>query len=153
FIVNLGSLNGPVRVLDTGASGTDSATINGTAFADFVTITPTAATSGGQSVQYNANLEELTVNGNDGSDTFDVAPGASTTLSINGDDPTPPASPGDLLHVNLAGTVNPTLFATASATGFFGNWSFTGLADINFTTVETQTPSVTISGQKFEDFD
>jgi hypothetical protein len=152
YTINLGSLSGPVRVLDTGATGTDSATVNGTAAAESFTVGPTGLTSGSQAVQYDANLEQLTVNGNAGSDTFDVTPGASTTLFINGDDPPPPASPGDLLHLELAGTVNPTLFATFDpANGFFGHWSFAGLADVNFTTIETLTPSVTISGRTAND--
>ena len=61
----------------------------------------------------------------DGSDTFNVAPSASTTFNIDGDQPTPPAAPGDTLTVDPTGTTSLILTQTPTPTGLTGSYTFT----------------------------
>jgi Domain of unknown function DUF11/Domain of unknown function (DUF4214) len=81
------------------------------------------------------------VNGGTGSDTFDVTPGATAVLNIHGDLPAPPASPGDTLNVDTAGTTNPVVTAVSTPTGLQGSWTFGNRQNINFDTVETLLPT------------
>jgi hypothetical protein len=57
--------------------------------------------------------------------------------------PSPPASPGDTLKVNLAGLTSPTLVKTSTASGFQGTWTFGNAANVDFTTMESLSPAAT----------
>jgi hypothetical protein len=69
----------------------------------------------------------------DGSDTFFVAPSPTWTFQIDGDDPVPPASPGDRIAFDLSG-VTGTAFAGAGAGA--GTFSFANRRPVSFAEVE-----------------
>ncbi len=81
------------------------------------------------------------VSGGSGSDTFHVTPSSSTTFTVHGNGPTPPASPGDTLIVPSGGA----LTDTNNSTGYSGSWMFTGDAAVNFDGIETLEPTADLS--------
>ncbi|HXT59406.1 MAG TPA: DUF4214 domain-containing protein, partial [Pirellulales bacterium] len=92
--------------------------------------------TGQDAIQF-SGASNLSVATGSGSDTFNVAPLASTTVSVDGGDPTPPAAPGDTLLVDLTGTASPALSVTSSAAGSSGAWTFGGQQPIDFSHIET----------------
>jgi parallel beta-helix repeat protein len=93
------------------------------------------------------NVGQLSAATASGSDTFNVDPLPNTMITIDGGLPTPPATPGDTLNMNLAGTTGAKLMVTQDASGFSGSWTFTNAKPVNFTHIETISPStVTASG-------
>jgi len=104
YIVQLGRLAAPVTINDSGRSGTDSATVNGTDGKDLFTVANKAAngaaqTGGyvriepsGQAVNYGPSLEALLVQGQKGSDVFQVQPSQTANITIDGG----PVATGDL---------------------------------------------------------
>jgi len=89
FTANLGGGNDALIV--NGSSNADIAAVNGAA----------VAITGRRTVNY-TGIEALTVNGNAGSDTFDVTPAAGVAIFIDGGDPVG-ALPGDLLNIIAGG--------------------------------------------------
>jgi hypothetical protein len=79
----------------------------------------------------------LNARGDLGSDTFNVTPASAMTINIDGDLPTPPATPGDRLNVNTAGTTSPTLTSTSTASGLQGSYTFGNRQPVNFQEIET----------------
>jgi Ca2+-binding RTX toxin-like protein len=71
-IVYAGSLEGPVVVTDTGTTGTDSLTVQGTAGADTITETSSDLIVDGGTITVSTGLESLGVDGGGGTDTFAV---------------------------------------------------------------------------------
>jgi hypothetical protein len=132
--VTLGA--GPSLTVPSGVTvhSAGAITLNG----DVLNVGPTTINVTGASLQG----ASATLNGNNASDTFNVSPSASTPITVNGSNPTPPASPGDTLNVNLTGVPTPTLFAALSSSGYSGSWSFGGgLKSISFTGIETLNPA------------
>ena len=80
--------------------GADALVVNGSSLADQVAVSGSAVTITGSNAVTYSGVEGLTVNGNGGSDTFNVTPSA-TAVFIDGGDPVG-AVPGDLLNI-LAG--------------------------------------------------
>jgi hypothetical protein len=80
--------------------GSDSLVVNGTATPDLITVTGTQVTVGALKTVDYAAVEALTVNGNQGSDTFNVTPSATVPYFLDGGDPIG-VLPGD--HINIAG--------------------------------------------------
>jgi hypothetical protein len=129
-----------------------TATVLGGSGADTITVTTTGATP-------------LVVDGMAGSDTFNITPSAAATITVHGNDPGPPTLPGDTLNAPSGATVAdvfPPVGATLSdtfspATGFSGQWSFSGDKPVIFDGIEglsgtadlavTKTDSAPISGQ------
>src|SRR5262249_30311860 len=70
YIVVAGSLDGPVAIADTGAAGTDSLTVQGTAGADAITQTAAGLTVNGTAGTITGALEALAVDGGGGGDSF-----------------------------------------------------------------------------------
>jgi hypothetical protein len=88
----------------------------------------------------------INVDGQAGPDSFNVTPSATTTFFVNGGAPTPPASPGDTLNVDTAGTANPTLSSAFDpANGAFGTWTFGNRRPVNFAGMEAVSPSLDLS--------
>ena len=71
------------------------------------------------------------INGDDGSDRFNIAPSANYNVFVNGGDPV--VAPGDELDVDLTGTVG----ASLSGLGASGNWTFSNRQGIFFTEIES----------------
>jgi uncharacterized repeat protein (TIGR01451 family) len=130
-----GSLSAPALTFNGAAPATW--TIDGTS----VTISPGAA------IPYSA-VTTLTANGSAGDDTYNVTPAAATTININGNPPIPPASPGDTLNVNTAGTTSPLLTLTSDPNGFNGAYTFGNRAPVNFTSIETLPPTADLAVTK-----
>ncbi|MBI1918453.1 MAG: DUF4394 domain-containing protein, partial [Planctomycetes bacterium] len=81
----------------------------------------------------------------DAGDTFNITPSTITTFTIDGDDPPPPATPGDSLNVNLAGTTNPFLTVLSTPDGFTGSYTFGNRQPVNFQEIETLANTVDLS--------
>ncbi len=148
----LTTINSAVTVTDLGGSASvtvdDSADATGRA----VTISGTQITGASTgAISFGAGVTAVTFNGGTGADTFTVTPSANTAMSINGDDPAPPTSPGDTLAMNLSGLTNPMLVKSSTASGFQGTWTFSNAANVDFTTMESLQPAgspvpVTLNG-------
>jgi hypothetical protein len=79
----------------------------------------------------------LGVTGGPIDDVFNVTPGAITAVSVDGQTPTPPATPGDALNVDLTG-VNAVLSVSKTATGLQGSYTFgAGVQPVGFNQIET----------------
>jgi hypothetical protein len=84
----------------------------------------------------------IALHGNGGSDTFNVPPRATVPVDVVGGSPIPPASPGDVLTVDLTDVTAPLLSATFDATsGFAGGYTFGNRAAVTFSQVEGRTPA------------
>src|SRR5436189_295644 len=70
---------------------------------------------------------------------MNVTPSPTTRFVVETLDPPPPALPGDTLNVNLAGTTGGVLTATAIPSGYFGSYTFTNRASVDFFQIETLT--------------
>ncbi|MEX2138936.1 MAG: Calx-beta domain-containing protein [Pirellulales bacterium] len=92
-----------------------------------------------------AGLERLALNAGQGSDTINVTPGVATTIDIDGNPPTPPASPGDTLDVDTTGTTNPVLIVTDTPSGKTGSYTFADRQPVNFQEIETLAGVPTVS--------
>ena len=108
------------------------------------TITPTTIQiSGGAPVPYTATrLDALghfgsVISPGGGNDTFLVTPSATTTMYIDGNLPTPPASPGDTLDFDLTGVVAPVYTATLGPNGYTGTLTSANRQPVNFFDIET----------------
>ena len=88
-----------------------------------------------------SNILFFIVFGSTGSDTFNVTPSATTTITIHGNAPTPPASPGDTLIVPSGGTLSDT----NGPTGYSGAWTFSGDKAVNFDGIETLEPTADLT--------
>jgi hypothetical protein len=110
------------------------------------TLTGTSFQRGSDDTVSFSSVQDFTVFGSSGSDTFNVTPAASTTFTVHGGDPTPPATPGDVLNVNLSGTTSPHLNSTqpVPASGFAGSWTFGNADPVVFDQVETLEPTATL---------
>lgn len=87
----------------------------------------------------------ITLNGGAGSDTFNITALDNPDQTIVGGAPTPPATPGDQINVNLGGVTNPTFSGSVTATGYQGDWSYPGGArtqHVRFSEIETYTPVI-----------
>ena len=73
-----------------------------------------------------------TFNGDTNADTFTVSPQANAALNINGNNPT--VAPGDVLNLDLTGSVNPALMPNGPGSGA---WSFgPPLKPVVYTSIE-----------------
>ena len=140
YTVNLDSTFGSVdtvSVSNTGSTGINALTVNDTNDTNpqIYAINGSAVSSAIGTVDYasGGGLENVSVNGGSGSDTFDVTPDANNiiTFNINGNAPTPPppASPGDTL-----------IYRATGLTGITDNGSTitaTGVQPVNYTDIET----------------
>lgn len=86
YVVNTGSLQGPVAIADTGASGTNSVTVVGTAGADTFTQSGNTVTANGGAITLGTGVSSLTIDGGggDSDDTFIVAGTPTITPAVQG---------------------------------------------------------------------
>jgi uncharacterized repeat protein (TIGR01451 family) len=110
------------------------------------TITPTTVQiAGGTPVPYsgvttlNANASAAYLSGVSfpGVDTLFVTPSPTTTINVDGNLPTPPATPGDTLDFDLTGVVSPVLTATLTADGYQGSLTSANRQPVNFREIES----------------
>jgi hypothetical protein len=135
YFINLGdtagaTLDSPITIDDSGAFGTDQATVIGGANADNLLVSPTRLSRNNSDVViYGSSLEMLTVRGEDGEDRFDVTPSRNTVYYIDGGSPSAPATPGDTLNFfTPPGQTAAILADRISANGFH---------DVFYTEIET----------------
>jgi uncharacterized repeat protein (TIGR01451 family) len=109
-------------------SNTETATVNGGAGNDHLTVNSLTGVSG---------VTNINLNGSGGGDTFTVTPDAAITIAADGGGGT------DSLAVATAGTTNPFVTVTsADASGSTGAYTFGNRAAVNFTQVEAlQSPT------------
>ena len=100
-------------------------------------VIPASVTDNGGGALPYSGVTSLTVEGSTASDTFNVTPSSTTTFNIHGNDPTPAASPGDSLIVDVSGTTSPTVTKTSTPSGFQGAFTFGNRMPVNFTTIES----------------
>jgi hypothetical protein len=100
-------------------------------------VTPADFTdNGGGAVPY-SGVTNFTIQGGTGNETYNVTPSSNTTFNVHGNNPTPPASPGDSLFVDYTGVTSPSLNKTSTPNGFQGAFTFGNRKPVNFTTIET----------------
>jgi Ca2+-binding RTX toxin-like protein len=126
-----------------GGTGTDELVFNGSAAAEIFTITPNGARTTltrnvGAITMDIGDTEQITVNGLDGDDIFNVTPQATAHITIDGGNPVPPTLPGDQLVLDFTGTTNSTKTPVGVGAGI---WSFSNRQSVNFTNIETQGPT------------
>jgi hypothetical protein len=123
-----GPINGPGPVHAANFDVTDTS------------FTPRSWVIDGTGVTEDSNVKLLTTGGGlfivggSGSDVFTVTPTSARTITINGGNPTPPASPGDVLVVTQAATA---LNSTLGASGYSGSVSFSGASPVSFQNIES----------------
>jgi uncharacterized repeat protein (TIGR01451 family) len=89
------------------------------------------------------NATSMSVAGDTDSDTFNITPSSSTPISVDGNDPIPPASPGDTLNVDLTGTTGLNFTKVSNANGFSGSYAFSNRETVSYQEIETLIPDGT----------
>jgi hypothetical protein len=129
-----------------GNGGSDTLTVNGTQSGETITVSATQVTVTGLKAVTYSNTENLVVNGQAGSDMFNVTPSATTAISIDGGDPI--GVVGDTLTVTVPVAAGATTFR-AGPEGDEGGFSFAagGIQAVSFDHVEVVGPiNVAASG-------
>ena len=85
------------------------------------------------------------MNGGAGNDLFNVTPIANGAFTIDGGDPTPPATPGDTLTIDPTGTTGGALADTLTASGHQGTYTFTNRMPVSYSNIEALTTGVDLS--------
>ena len=147
---NAGTLDGILSTLTVdGGGNNDTLIVDDSADADAntydVTATSVTRTAAAPLVTVNySGTENLTVNGgiNAGptADVFNVTPSTATAMTINGNAPVIPTSPGDQLNMNVVPLASPATFYVTGAGA--GTWNFSGgYLPVTQTSIETLTTS------------
>jgi uncharacterized delta-60 repeat protein len=85
YVVQAGSLHGPVTISDSGTSGTNGVTILGTAGADTFSQSGNTITADGGAITLVAGISSLTIDGGGGTgDTFTVTGTPTVTATVQG---------------------------------------------------------------------
>ena len=126
-----------------GGSGTDELVFNGSAATEIFGVTANGARTTltrnvGAITMDIGETEQITVNGLDGDDIFNVAPQSAAHITVNGGNPVPAALPGDQLNLDFTGSSNSIKTPLGVGAGI---WSFANRQSINFTGIETQGPA------------
>ena len=87
-------------------------------------------------------VTSVLLNGGTGDDQFHATPNATTQITINGNDPVLPATPGDILHLDLTAVALPIVFPGTTN----GTFVSTGNLDVDWTSIE----NFTINDEPFE---
>jgi uncharacterized delta-60 repeat protein len=115
IVAVLGNLAGPISVVDSGTTGSDTLVIQGTSSADQIGVAVSTVTSGNEAVHYSSAVENLTLNGGDGDDAINVSATSAASLTIDGQGGT------DNVNVDLANITIPITYAEPdSAATFWG---------------------------------
>jgi hypothetical protein len=128
--------------------------VNGTSGGDNIIFAPTGDQAGTVTLSGNSQVTKfnlasnLTLNGMNGNDFFNITPSSTTAVNVFGGNPTPPASPGDSLNVNFAGTTGASQTNSSGPNGLAGSFTFTNRQTVNFQEIETLSP-LTVTGKAF----
>jgi hypothetical protein len=108
------TINGITSLTATLGAGNDTVTLD--------------AVSGG-------TITNVLLNGGTGDDQFHATPNSLTTITIHGNDPVLPATPGDILHLDLTAVSLPIVFPATTDGAFVstGNQNVTWTSMENFT--------------------
>jgi hypothetical protein len=111
YLIDLGSLAGPVTVANTNPSASDSLVVNGAPGDNTISAAGAGVTAGTQTIAVAAPLASLTINGGSGSNQISVAPLSVSvqSLTLNG-------GPGDDT-LTVASTVTAPTTLTAGSGG------------------------------------
>jgi len=131
---NIGGAGGSLTV-------TNLLITDGTAIARTWTMNPTSVQESPNPAIPFTGVTALTVIGGSASDTFNVTPGVSTVMFIDGKGPAPPTPPGDTLNINTAGVSGMVLTKTSGPSGLDGNYIFGNRQEVAFSRIETLNPS------------
>jgi hypothetical protein len=125
--------SGTLTIADSGSdAGTDLLTISGGSGANsFVTTATQTIFNGTGTVNYNSNLEQLSLVGGGVADSFDVTPSTTMPITIAGGAPS--TAPGDVLTYHGAGSASAVPDGVVTLAGF---------ANVTYTGIEGVTPIV-----------
>ena len=127
-----------LSLTDVGATEAHTYTINGTVVRA-TTTTTTPVTDGAINLP---GVENLSVTGGEGSDTFTVTPDANYTVTVAGANPT--TGTGDALTLDLTGVTNPAPVTSRTPSGLQGMVSFGNRQSVTFGGIESLTPSADV---------
>jgi hypothetical protein len=96
---------------------------------NFVIVSP------GGAIPY-AGASAVSASGGGGADTFDVKPAPGTSFTVDGNQPTPPGTPGDVLRVNLFQTTGTSKTVTSTPNGLGGQYTFSNRQPVTFSDIE-----------------
>ena len=131
---------------DIFTSNTSGGSITGVTNLNVTSTSPAdqtvTVTSGPDTYQFNSEnaigfggVTNLAFNTGDGSDTFDVQPSSTTSISINGGNPTLPTLPGDTVTLNLAGgAAGAAQTLTGPSSGY---WTSSNRQTVTYSNIET----------------
>ena len=126
--VSLQRVNIGAFTLDIGT--VETLTVNGLTGLDTMSVNSLAGVAG---------LTAVNLFGNADVDTFSIVPSATAVIVVNGGLPNPPGM-GDVLSVSTAGTTNPTLTVSSSASGYAGSYNFGNAQAVTFRWMESISP-------------
>ncbi len=138
IVAVLGSLAGPVTVLDSGNTGNDALIVEGTTSADHIDVAATSVTAAAENVIYSTSIESLTVNGGEGDDELSVSSSGTSTVTVDGQDGV------DNVSVQLGNLAAPI---TLDDTGVGEAGTVTVLGTDGNDTIGVSTAGVSSSGQ------
>ena len=130
-VLNYSNL-GATFLVDLLSGGEDRLIVYGNSTSETITVTPSTVTASAQPINY-ANTEALRVDGQEGSDTFNVTPAASTEILILGGDPIA-TLPGDVLNL-VAGPA--AVVFTAGPEGDEGGIQVWGTLPVSYDEIES----------------
>lgn len=120
YILNAGNLLGPVSMNDTGSSGTDTVTVNGTVGDDAITQDNTGIVLNGETIALGGGNLNLTINGAGGIDSFAVQGNPPVVANVVGNaDPRLATTTSTLVSATalLYGVDGLTISTVVSGTG------------------------------------
>lgn len=132
---SLDGIVAPVTV--AGNEGTnDTFTLFDSADADNVdyTLAATTADRTGMGQATFGTIENISITGSTGDNTFTITPNTDVTISIDGGDPT--AAPGDQLDLDMTNVLGES--HTITVADDQGSWSFTNRQTVSYDNIETQ---------------
>lgn len=134
YAIDMSGLGAAISLLDSGADGVDSAALSGLAGATSYRVGPTQTVGNNFAiVNYDSNLEALSLTGGSAADSFVVTPSASTTFTLDGAGPT--TTPGDSISVLPSGATGAELDLGPAAGQ--GVYSFSNRLPVNFVNMES----------------
>ncbi len=143
YTINFGQLQSAVNVAPS--SGTNTLIANGTAAGNTFGIGSGIIVWNGAEFVFFSNVPQVSLVGGAGNDVFNVTPTAATAITVDGGLPTPPATPGDFLNLQFAGTANVVSTDAVNANGHTGSFAFSNRQTVSYSDLEF-VPVLQLSG-------